>query len=124
MSKEKNNLIDQLYKLDKQARDFGFKWPNNDMIIDQIISECQEIKEALSDKEHMQEEIGDLLHACFSLCFFNKMDPEIILQQAILKFSKRFESLKNIAQLEGCHNLNDQPIEELLRLWKKAKCAQ
>lgn len=121
MPKKDYDLIQQLYKLNKEAQDFGFKWPNNKMIVDQIISECQEIKESLSNPKHMQEEIGDLLHACFSLCFFNKLDPKIVLLEAISKFSNRFTSLKNITHAEGYHDLKNQSTEELLRLWKKAK---
>eukprot|EP01035_Chromulina_nebulosa_P018438 gene18438-24144_t len=68
-----NNQTDSLKELisiEKDAISFGFDWPNHEMAIDQIISECAEVKDALNNKEsiqRIQEETSDLLHADLGL---------------------------------------------------------
>jgi uncharacterized protein YabN with tetrapyrrole methylase and pyrophosphatase domain len=67
------NSLDNLIAVEKAARDFGFDWPDTEMILNQVVSECQEVREALLNKEpdyRIQEEIGDLLHTAISLCLF------------------------------------------------------
>lgn len=116
-----NDLIHKLYATDKKARDFGFEWPNNDAILDQIIKKSQALKKDLINQKEAQEEIGVLIHTCFCLCFFNKLDTKETLEQAMNKFSKRFEQLKDLAAEEGYQNLKNQPYELLLKLWHKTK---
>jgi len=68
------NSLQQLILLEHEAREFGFDWPNIGMILDQAISECDEIKDALAQDEpdhRIQEEIGDLLHTAVSMCICN-----------------------------------------------------
>lgn len=72
------DIFKKLELLEKEAADFGFAWPNENTIIKQVLSECEEIQQELqlSNAERsnlrlkLQEEIGDLLHAAFSLCVF------------------------------------------------------
>ena len=74
------NLLDKVTTLEHEAAEFGFQWENTDQLIAQIQSECIEISEHLNssheNKAALQEEIGDLMHAVFSLCVFCKLDPE------------------------------------------------
>lgn len=58
------NALKDLITLEKDARDYGLDWSDYEMILEQVIDECREIKEAINDgesKERVQEEIGDLL---------------------------------------------------------------
>jgi NTP pyrophosphatase (non-canonical NTP hydrolase) len=74
-------LLDKISALEEEASQFGFKWQSADQIMIQIHSECDEIKEHLehdpskANQTALQEEIGDLLHAVFSLCIFCKLSP-------------------------------------------------
>ncbi len=49
-----------------------------EQIKQQILSELEEIEVHLQDKDRhkLQEELGDLLHAAFSLTVFCQFDPE------------------------------------------------
>ena len=92
----------------------------------QIQSECVEINEhldstALENKIKLQEEIGDLLHAAFSLCVFCKFDAEETLEKSVNKFERRFNAVKIVAQENGLETLNGMPFDELMRYWDKAK---
>ena len=67
------NALQKLIYLEQDAREFGFDWPDQFMILDQIIDECREVREEIdqdSNREKLQEEIGDLLHSVISLCIF------------------------------------------------------
>jgi uncharacterized protein YabN with tetrapyrrole methylase and pyrophosphatase domain len=126
MSNEKQScsaLID-LIALEKDARDFGFDWPDVPMIIDQAIDECREIMETIEHQEtpeRLQEEIGDLLHTAVSLCVFAGFDVEETLSKVNGKFSGRMQAIKNLTHNQGLENLKDQPFEFMLELWDKAK---
>lgn len=61
MVKQLGNALNDLLSLEKDAREFGFEWPDEAMIIEQAIDECREIKEAIENQEmhgRIQEEIG------------------------------------------------------------------
>lgn len=118
-----DKLTDLIY-VEKDARDFGFNWSNIDMILDQVISECKEVKDAISNQEsneRVQEEVGDLLHTAISLCIFAGFDIEQILEKATRKFNSRMVALKDLTKQQGLTDLQGQPMDYMLDLWAKAK---
>lgn len=120
------NELKKLIASEKDAREFGFDWPNQEMIINQVIKECKEIEQdilAQAPAEKIQEEIGDLLHATISLCTFSGFSVEDTLHKTNHKFDKRMSALKELTQQQGLHDLNGQSFECMLELWKKAKKA-
>lgn len=46
---DKFDVLNEVNLLQQDAINFGFNWPNMDMIIEQIISECKEIEQANHD---------------------------------------------------------------------------
>ncbi len=124
----KNNVLalNKLIQLEHEARDFGFDWPDAPCIIEQAMSECAEIQEALVLKEtpeRVQEEIGDLLHTAISLCLFSGFSVEETLQNVVKKFGTRLHAVQELTQQEGLDNLHGQSFEYMMELWKKAKKA-
>ncbi|ARG98015.1 GNAT family N-acetyltransferase [Legionella micdadei] len=122
--KQLNSPLQELIVIEREARDYGFDWPNHEMIIEQAISECEEIKEAIAGNEpkyRIQEEIGDLLHTAISLCLFAGFDPDLTLAQIVTKFTARMCSLQAIAKEQGLTTLKGQPTELMIELWNKAK---
>lgn len=120
MSKE----LEQLIELENDARNFGFDWPNTELIIEQAIDECREIKEALElqeSRERIQEEIGDLLHTAISLCLFSEFDVAQTLAKTNLKFDSRMKAVKALTHELGLKNLEGQSFDFMLSIWKKAK---
>ena len=116
-------MLKKIVDLENKAHDFGFKWQTSEQIIEQIKSEIAEICVHLkdSDRTKLQEEIGDLLHATFSLCMFHGLDPHITLKQSIEKFERRFLEVERLAKARGLVDLNDQPFDELMKFWMLAK---
>lgn len=117
------NIIEKIVTLENEASSFGFKWETPDQIIEQIRSEIEEIKVHLKDQDRtkLQDEIGDLLHAAFSLCVFCQLDPVETMTQNLNKFEKRFRATQQLALAEGLDNLNGQSFKKLMQLWDQAK---
>lgn len=106
-------------KISKRAVKTGFEWPNEESLYDCVISEIEEFKEAEieKDKNHMEEEMGDILFAIVNLARWNKIDAEQALLKANKKFEKRFRKMEDLATKP----LNDYSFEEFDNLWKQAK---
>lgn len=116
--------LQKVLLLERQADDFGFRWENTQQIMAQIESESHEIREHLDDpvaREALQEEIGDLLHAVFSLCVYCQFDPKETLEKTLIKFEQRLTAVKKIANAQGLSTLQGYSFEELMQFWDKAK---
>jgi uncharacterized protein YabN with tetrapyrrole methylase and pyrophosphatase domain len=121
------DLLDKVVRLENDASAFGFQWETTAQIMAQIQSECIEINEHLEKKiaqanqAQLQEEIGDLLHAVFSLCVFCNLSPKDTLAQTLDKFERRLKAVKDISQEQGLTHLNGFSFDELMVIWQKAK---
>lgn len=106
-------------KISKKAVKVGFEWPNEESLYDCIMSEFNEFKEAAKEgnREHMEEEYGDILFATVNLARWNKIDAEQALLKANKKFEKRFRKMEELATKP----LTDYSFEEYDKLWKEAK---
>lgn len=117
-------IFERLSVLENQAGAFGFMWSQPTQILDQIQSECDEIRENLTQQGepgHLQEEIGDLLHAAFSLCLFCGFEAEDTLVKSVDKFEKRFKELKRLVIDSGQETLQGQSVTVLMDFWNQAK---
>lgn len=106
-------------KISKRAVKTGFEWPNEKSLYECIYSEFEEFKEAEKEgnRDHMEEEYGDILFATVNLARWNKIDAELALLKANKKFMKRFRKMEELATKP----LNDYSFEEYDALWKQAK---
>lgn len=119
-------LLEKVEFLEKAASDFGFRWENGGQIMAQIRSELLEISEHIDNKSSsstplLQEEIGDLIHAAFSLCVFFELSPQETLEKALSKFERRFMEVKKLAHNQGLADLVGRPFDELMNFWNQAK---
>jgi len=121
------NLLEKVITLEDDAAGFGFRWETSEQIMAQIESECVEISEHLhagvehANQAELQEEIGDLLHAVFSLCVFCKMNPSVTLEKTLMKFERRMNAVKGITEEKGLVSLNGCAFDELMDVWEQAK---
>ena len=103
---------------DRAAR-VGFDWPVVDGVLDKVIEEIQEIKEATNQGE-LAEEIGDLFFVLVNLARWKKIDAESALRETNLKFKSRFAYVEQGAKQQE-RSLSDMSLEEMDVLWEKAK---
>lgn len=109
-------------KISKRAVKVGFEWPDEQSLYDCFYSEIEEFKQAQKeqDKNHMEEEYGDILFAAVNLARWNKIDAEQALLKANKKFEKRFRKMEELATKP----LTEYSFEEYDALWKQAKKEQ
>lgn len=107
----------------KMAIEVGFYWNDALQIIHQIKLELDEVQVELgkSNKKALQEELGDVLHACMELIDFCGFDPKETFTLASKKFEKRFDALRVVIQEENAHNFKTLSREQKLIFWDKAK---
>ncbi|MFA5959736.1 MAG: MazG nucleotide pyrophosphohydrolase domain-containing protein [Tatlockia sp.] len=117
------HLLKKIEQLENEATEFGFQWEKVEQVMEQIQSECLEIKAHLNtdNRADLQEEIGDLMHAVFSLCVFCQLDTEETLQKTVSKFERRLSEVKKIAREQGLTNLKGLPFDKLMLVWNAAK---
>jgi uncharacterized protein YabN with tetrapyrrole methylase and pyrophosphatase domain len=119
------HIWQRLKHLEESSCEFGLAWPDAMTILQQIESECKEIREHLEketcDKNALQEEIGDLLHAATSLAWFCQFDAQQTLSSSCDKFEKRLDMMKKIAADQGLQHMKGQSFQELLQIWDEAK---
>ncbi len=120
------DLLDRVVFLEQDAAAFGFRWETTEQIMAQIESECVEISEHLDEGTQanvsaLEEEIGDLLHAVFSLCVYCNFNPAETLKHTLDKFERRLNAVKQISHGRGLTNLNGHAFNELMHIWDLAK---
>lgn len=109
-------------KLQKRAARVGFDWPSTDEVIDKIVEEAQELREA-TDPTHVEEEFGDLLFVMANLARHLKIDPEAALRAANAKFTRRFEAIE-AGLAERGKRPEDSDLAEMDALWDAAKARE
>jgi uncharacterized protein YabN with tetrapyrrole methylase and pyrophosphatase domain len=119
------DIWERLVDLEEKSKDFGLEWPNAITILQQIESECREIREHLDNaqpnQKELQEEIGDLMHASMSLSWFLGFDSKNVLDKACHKFENRLAMMKDIAKEQGYSDLKGKDFKFLLDVWALAK---
>lgn len=106
-------------KISKKAVKVGFEWDCEKTLYDCVFSEIEEFKDACknSGREHIEEEMGDILFAMVNLARWNKIDAEQSLLKANKKFIKRFKKMEELATKP----LEEYSFQEFDSLWKQAK---
>ncbi len=118
VSKSQSALM-SAQKISKKAVKVGFEWPDEKTLYECVFSEFQEFQEACEkgDREHIEEEMGDILFAVVNLARWNKLDAEQALLKANKKFINRFKKMEELATKP----LQEYSFEEFDNLWKSAK---
>ena len=114
----------QCKKIQDRAANHGFDWVEVEPVYEKVLEELDEVKEAWEsgDKEHIEEEIGDLLLVAVNLARHMQVDPEQALKKSTRKFTRRFEYIENKV-LQSGREVNTCELEELDSLWNEAKLA-
>lgn len=121
ISKSQSALM-SAQKISKKAVKVGFEWDCEKTLYDCVYSELDEFKEAckISDRDHIEEEMGDIFFALVNLARWNKLDAEQALLKANKKFVRRFKMMEKLA----IKPLEDYSFQEFDALWKQAKKAE
>jgi MazG family protein len=132
VEKHKESILDEVpihfpalleaLKVTKKAAKVGFDWENAEQIFDKITEETEELRSAIhqGNKDHIDEEIGDLLFAVVNLARHLDVEPETALNRTNRKFRKRFSFIESELKRAG-RTLEDTSLREMDDLWNRAK---
>jgi len=109
-------------RLQEKAKQVGFEWDNKDQVWDKVKEEQQELMEAIAsgNKDHMEDELGDVFFSLINYARFLDIDAENALERTNKKFISRFNKMEEEAVSIG-KPLQDMTLEEMDAIWNKVK---
>ncbi len=103
----------------KRAARVGFDWPDITGVMDKVMEEFDEVRNA-PNEESRRAELGDLLFSVVNLARWHDVDAESALREANLRFKTRFTFLEKKACAQG-RELSSYTFGELDGFWEEAK---
>ena len=110
------------YRVQDKARGVGFDWDEPSQVWDKLNEEIAEFKAevASQNRDAMEAEFGDVLFSIVNLARQYDINPEEALERTNRKFIRRFNYLEEKTIRQGL-SLKDMTLEEMDRIWDKAK---
>ena len=107
--------------ISRHAAAAGFEWPDLEGVWGKVAEEMAELQEAVAsgDRQHAQEELGDLLFTLVNVARWCQISPEEGLAGTNRRFLQRFSRVE--AALAG--DLAGRSLTELEAHWREAKAA-
>ena len=112
-------------KIQKKAAKVGFDWERPEDVVEKIREEIREVEVEMPGRhdpdvaQRLSEEVGDLLFAVVNLARALSIDAESALQEATVKFEKRFISMERA--VPSNRKFKDLSLDEMNELWEAAK---
>ena len=109
------------YSLEVQKRvaRVGFDWKDVDGVIDKLMEEVRELKQAES-QERREQEFGDLFFTLVNVARRLGVNSEAALQGANRRFYQRFSYMEKLCRQRGV-GFGELSFEEQNVLWEEAK---
>jgi len=106
-------------KISQKAAGAGFEWDNVEGVWAKFQEELAEFQAALQadDREHQQEELGDLLFTIINIARWYQLDPAAGLQGTNHRFITRLQKMEAMCD----RPLTDYSLDQLEQLWQQAK---
>ena len=109
-------------EMQERAANLGYDWPSIDGVLDKVVEEADELRQAATDAE-TAEEFGDLLFVLVNVARRRGIEAEAALRAANAKFRRRFASVERGAAAQGVA-LRDLDFAALDALWDAAKAEE
>jgi tetrapyrrole methylase family protein/MazG family protein len=110
-------LLAQNYQ--SRAARVGFDWPDVEPVLDKVVEEVGELREAKS-KEQQEAELGDLFFALVNVSRWYGFNAEDALRKMTMRFYRRFSRIEQEAVQTG-RKITDLTLEEMDSFWELAK---
>ena len=109
-------------RLQEKAKQVGFEWENKEQVWEKVEEEKAELFEAIAsgNREHMEDELGDVFFSLINFARFLQLDAENALERTNKKFIHRFTKMEQTATDVG-KALQDMTLEEMDAIWNKIK---
>jgi MazG family protein len=112
-------------EMQERAANIGYDWPSIDGVLDKVIEETEELREAADgdDAGAWAEEFGDLLFVLVNVARKRGIEAEAAVRAANAKFRRRFGRVEVMAAERGVA-LRDLDFPALDELWDAAKAEE
>ena len=107
--------------MQRRAVRVGFDWAKVDDIVEKLVEEVEELRQATDQQQRVQE-FGDLLFTLANIARRLDIDLEGALRLANQRFYRRFSYMEEVCRQRSI-SLDDLPLEEQDKLWEEAKQA-
>ena len=109
-------------RIQEKVRAVGFDWEERGQVWTKVKEELAELEQEIenADKEHTEEEFGDLLFSLVNAARLYDIDPETALERTNRKFMKRFRYLEEKTREAG-KSLKEMSLAEMDVFWEQAK---
>jgi tetrapyrrole methylase family protein/MazG family protein len=109
-------------EMQERAANLGYDWPSIDGVLDKVVEEAEELRDAASEAES-SEEFGDLLFVLVNVARRRGIEAEAAVRAANAKFRRRFASVERGAAAQAVA-LRDLDFDALDALWDAAKAEE
>jgi len=103
----------------RRVADIGFDWEKPEDIIDKLVEEIEELKNAATPEER-DHEFGDVLLVLTSVARRMDVDLESALRLANARFTRRFQYIERVCRERGL-DLRGMKLSEMDAIWDEAK---
>jgi len=112
-------------RLQEKAAAVGFDWNDPGAVVAKIREEVAEVETEISAgaRDALSDEVGDLLFAVVNLARHLKVDPELALRAANMKFERRFAHIENRLAENG-EKPETARLDAMEELWSEAKALE
>ena len=100
----------------------GFEWEDISGVLDKIVEEVGELKQAASPEEQVHE-LGDLFFVLVNLARWMDIHSEDALRQANQRFGRRYRTMEDLASGRG-EDFPGLSLEAKESLWQEAKALE
>lgn len=109
-------------RIQEKAKQVGFEWDNKEDVWKKVEEEMEELHEAVAenDKEHIEEEFGDVLFSLVNYARFLQIDAEGVLEKTNKKFIRRFQLMEEEAGRQQ-KQLANMSLAEMDAIWNEIK---
>lgn len=113
--------LNQSQEYQDRAARVGFDWPEIEGVLDKLVEEIEEIRQARNGEERAAE-IGDLFFVMVNFARWQNVDAESALRGANMRFKRRFRYIEKRAR-ENEDPMTEMTLDEMEELWDEAKKA-
>jgi tetrapyrrole methylase family protein/MazG family protein len=106
-------------EIQRRVAEAGFDWKDVDGVIEKLVEEIRELKQAGNDKERGKE-FGDLFFTLVNIARRLGIDSEVALREANQRFYRRFTYMEELCRQRGL-TFSQLSFDEQNQLWEEAK---
>jgi len=114
--------LHRAYQLQKRAARVGFDWDDIQDVFAKLDEEVAELKEAIETgtREHIVEELGDIVFSVVNLARFVKVDPAYAVERTNAKFERRFRIVESEIEASG-RKMKDCTLAQMEEIWDRLR---